>query len=259
MNALTRTLGLAGALALLATGVHAAEPAAASSAPPPQTIMLKVAVGADGKVQTATPVDAQAPLNQVAAQYAQKLVFTPARKDGAAVPSETHLSLTLALEPAGEGKFGLKLKRAINGPGVAVVGKMEPPKYQGRRGGATVVVAVDVDAQGVPDVETMKPEKVELRDQNAFAEARYLDATRMSLRGTRLIPDKVAGLPVASRVSLPYRFGAGGSKPKPGEEDDRRGRPPTPADPAEMPAMQAVSSVPNIELPRIDYKAPAAN
>jgi hypothetical protein len=122
------------------------------------------------------------------------------------------------------------------------------------------VVSVEVDAQGRPNLDSFKPESVQLRDPNSFAEARYLDAIRNSLRHSQFAPDTVAGAPVPSRVSLPYRFGMGGSKPKPGEDEDqgRRGKKPSPADAAEQPTMGAVSTLPNVELPKIDYKAPPA-
>jgi hypothetical protein len=232
-----------------------------AAAVPPQTIVLKVGVDAGGRVQTTASLDpAAAPaLLQAAEAYARKLVFTPARKGGSAVPSETYLSLVLAMEPAGEGKYALKLRRAVNGPGVASLGKLDPPKNLGRRAGATIVVAVDVDAQGKPDMDSFKAEKVELREPSSFAEARYLDAIRQSVRHSRFDPDKVAGVPVASRVSLPYRFGMGGAKAKPGEDEGGRGKKPMPGDPTDQPTMQGVSLQPDIELPKLDYKsAPAA-
>ena len=235
-------------------------PALSAGLPPPQTVNLQVAVAADGSVQATQPMDAEVlpALAQAADQYARKLVFTPARKDGVPTPSQTHLSLVLAFEPVGDGKVGVKLRRASSGPGVAEVGKMELPKHSGQRGGATIVVSVEVDAQGRPDPETMKPESVALRDGSHFAEVRYLDAIRLSLRRTRLIPDRVAGKPVASRVSLPYRFGAGGAKPKPGDDGGRRGGKSAAPDPTATPALHATSTEAGISLPVIEYQAPAA-
>ena len=259
MKSIHRLLLVGLALAFLPSANAAGD--SAGGPPPPQVVVLKVGVDANGKVTTSSPVDpAVAPaMLQAAEGYARKLVFTPARKDGAAVPSETNLSLVMAVEPAGEGKFALRLRRATNGPGVVTVGKMEVPKYQGRRGGATIVVSVEVDAQGKPAMDSFKPESVALRDQNSFAEARYLDAIRSSVRHSVFAPETVAGSPVASRISLPYRFGMGGAKPKPGEDEGGRGKKPTPADPSEQPTMGAVSTQPNVELPKIDFKAPAAS
>lgn len=252
-------LAIAAALAFAGASARAADPVPEAAAPPPQTIMLKVAVGADGRVQSATPVDpAAAPaLNQAAQDMARKLVFTPARKNGAAVPSQTHLSLVLALEPAGAGKFALKLRRAHNGPGVVRVGKMDPPKYPGRQGGALAVVLVNIGADGAPDMGTLATERMQLRVPSKFAEARYLDAISVSLRGSRFEPDLVDGAPVASRVSLPYQFGGGAAKGRRDDKDKDEEAPLVAAD--DMPVMHAVSTVSGIELPSIDIKAaPAA-
>ena len=49
-------------------------------------------------------------LNRAAEEFARKLVFTPARKGGKAVSSETSLTLAIALEPVGEGRFAPRLK-----------------------------------------------------------------------------------------------------------------------------------------------------
>lgn len=253
MNRLTRLLGIVSALAFAsasATALAARPPADPAAPPPPQTIMLKVNVGADGKVLSATPVDPNAApaLNQAAQAMALKLPFTPARKDGVAVPSQTHLSLLLALEPAGAGKYALALKRAHNSPGVARVGKMDPPKYPG--GGAVVVVAVTIDADGKPDMGTLATEGVQMRVPSKFAEARYVDAITVSVRGSRFLPDQVDGVAVASRVVLPYQFGGGASRRGNDAEDE------TPlVSPEDAPVMHAVSMVPGVELPKIDIKA----
>ena len=246
-------------LALAAPALAA--PEGAGGPLPPQTVMLKVGVDAAGRVQTTASLDASAvpAYLQAAEGYARRLEFTPARKDGVAVPSETYLSLVIATEPVGDGKFALKLRRAVNGPGVARLGKLDVPKYQGRRSGAMIVVSVDVDAEGKPDMATFRTVKADLRDDNSFAEARYVDAIRSSVRHSVFVPDKVGGAAVPSRLSLPYRFGMGGGKPQPGEDAGGRGSRPLPPDPGEQPIMSGVSTQPGIELPKIDYKAPASS
>ena len=137
MISILRAAGLA-VFGLCLSGLACAA-APASGNPPPQTVVLHVAVDAGGHVVSAESVDPQAVPGLVSAArgYAQKLVLSPARKDGVAVASETNLSLVLAVEPVGEGKFALRLKRAVSIPGVLTVGRMDVPKYQGRRGGAT--------------------------------------------------------------------------------------------------------------------------
>lgn len=257
------TIPLKSAVALLSVVLSlpawaAADPA---GAPPPQVAVLKVGLDASGRVQTATSIDrlAQPALVQAAEAYARQLVFAPARKGGVAVPSETILSLVLAVEPTADGRFAFKLRRASNGPGVVSVGRMDPPKNLGRKSGATIVVSVEVDAQGKPDMATFKPESVQLRYPGSFAEARYMDAIRNTVRHSVFEPERVAGAPVASRISLPYRFGRGGAKPAKGEEEPRRGAPPPPPpDPTDQPMMQAVSIQPGVELPKIDFRATPA-
>ena len=223
---------------------------------PPQMIALKVSVDSAGKVVAVKASDALAAagLNRAAEAFARKLVFTPARKAGKTVSSETGLTVAIVLEPVGEGRFAPRLRRAFNGPGLLHMGKIEPPKYQGRQGGALVVVAVNVGADGVPEPATQTTERMELRDPNKFAEARYLDAVSMSVRASRFELDKVDGQVVPSRLSLPYQFGGGAAK-RP-EGNNKRGAKPPSIDLASMPVMTAVSAVPGIELAKLDYKAP---
>lgn len=256
MKSRMRLLFLAAALGACGYTVQAADAPAGAGPTPPQIISLKVSVDAAGKVVAARPSDAQAlpGLNRAAEEFARKLVFTPARKGGKAVPSDTHLTLAIALEPVGEGRFAPRLKRAFNGPGLLHMGKIEPPKYQGRQGGALVVVAVNVGADGAPDPATQTTERIELREPNKFAEARYLDAVTISVRGSRFELDKVDGQVVPSRLSLPYQFGGGPAK-RPEGEKKRGAKPPSP-DLASMPVMAAVSAVSDIELAKLDYKAP---
>ena len=253
-----RTLFLGAALGAGAHSALAADAPAAATPMPPQMIALQVSVDAAGKVVSIKPADAQVVpgLNRVAEEFARKLVFTPARKGGKAVPSETTLTVVLVLEPVGEGRFAPKLKRAFNGPRLVQMGKAEPPKYQGRKGGALVVVAVNVGADGAPDPASQTTERMELREPNKFAEARYLDAVSISVRGSRYEVDKVDGVAVPSRVSLPYQFGGGPGKPEDGEDEGKRGAKPPAMDVGAMPMMTAVSAVPGIDLPKLDYKAP---
>jgi TonB family protein len=256
MNSKLRLLLLAAALGACSLCAQASDAPAGAVATPPQMIALKVSVDAAGKVVAVKPTGSQtAPgLDRAAEEFARKLVFTPARKGGKAVSSETHLTLAIALEPVGEGRFAPKLKRAFSGPGLLHLGKMEAPKYQGPQGGALVVVAVDVGADGAPVPASQTTERMELREPNKFAEARYLDAVTISVRGSRFELDKVDGAVVPSRLSLPYQFGGGPAKRPEGEK--KRGAKPPVMDVTSMPIMTAVSAVPGIDLAKVDYKAP---
>ena len=226
---------------------------------PPQVIALRVTVDAAGKVQTSTPSNPQAipALNHAAEEISRKLTFAPAKKNGVAVPSETTLSLTLALEPRADGQFGLQLKRATNGPGVTKFGAMRTPMdKQGIRNGALVVVGVKLQADGKPDMSTLATERMELRVPSSFMEARYLDAITSSLEATIFELDKVDGAQVPAHVSVSYQFGGGPKKLKPSEEDSKRGQKAPEA--TEAPSMNASSSGDGIELVKIDYRAPDA-
>lgn len=235
-----------------------ADNAAAPDRSPPQFVALRVSVDAAGKVQAAQPLDPQAlpGLNRAGEEIARKLTFSPARKNGVPVPSETTLSLSLVLEPRGDGQFGLQLKRAQNGPTLLAVGKSEPPKYQqGRENGALVVVGVNLKADGRPDMASLAKEKMQLRVPSQFAEARYLDTATKAVRGSRFQLDKVDGVDIPAHVSLPFRFGGGPKKPEPGTEQPKRG--PKPDRDMDLPSMNAVSLVAGVELAKIDYTAPA--
>ena len=244
-------------LALSPVPVLAGADAGAAAPPRPQLIGLRVTVDAGGKVQSATAIDpAVLPaLNSAAGEIARKLTFSPARKEGRAVASETTLSLTLALEPKANGQYGLALRRAVNGPSLLAIGKSIPPRYQqGKENGALVVVGANLRADGSLDMDSLKTERMELRVPSTFAEARYLEVVKNSLHGSRFQLDKVDGVEIPSRLSIPFRFGGGPTKPKPGEEP-RRGA--ASVQESDLPALSAVSSIPGVELPQIRYQAPA--
>jgi hypothetical protein len=257
MSILIRCLLFGAGVALAFQGKAAAPDA--PDKPRIESVSLHVTVDAQGKVQTAKPSDPKlAPaLNSAGEAFARKLTFTPARKQGVAVSGETTLTLTFALERRADGQYGLQLKRATNGPGVLKVGKTTPPKYQqGKENGALVVVAVSLLADGTPDMDTMTVERMELRVPSSFAEARYVDAIKTSLRGTQFELEKVDGVAVTARVSAPYRFGGGPAKPKPSEDERKDAKAPMKG--IEDLSMNAVSTVPGVELAKIDYRAPAA-
>lgn len=258
MSARLRTLvlGLAAA-ASLAASAAAADPApAAASAPAPQTIALRVVIDATGKVQAAQPLEATAvpALLQAAQEIASKLPFAPATKNGRPVPSETTLSLVLALEPRAGGGFGIALKRASNGPSLLEVGKAVDTKVSVRVNGGLIVVGVDLNPDGTPLMDTFKTEKVELRVPSSFAEERFLKAAETSLRSTRFQLDLVDGIGTPSRISVPFMFNGGPGKAKPGEEEEEAKQKAAQKVP---PALTAVSKIEGVVLPKIDYTAPA--
>ena len=239
-------------LAFGAGPLAAAEPAKVPHVPPPQTVLLRVQVGADGKVLGAKPLDPNAmPVIVQAAQgFANKLVFTPASKDGRPVPSETTLVLTLGFE-AQNGGFGVNLQRAQNGPSVVALGKANAPKTP-RSNGAVIVVGADLRADGSIDIDTFKVEKAELRVPSEFDQSQYEKAARTSLKDTRFMLDKVDGIEIPSRLSVPFLFNGGAAKRPRGEREEDMAKDREPA----LPALSATSKIEGVVLPRIDYTAP---
>ena len=250
--------------ALLALGMALAAPAFAAApaqkAPPPQSLALRVQVGADGKVASATALDPLAVpvLVQAAKEVAGKLAFAPARKEGRAVASETTMVLTLGFEPKAEGGFGIRLLRAQNGPSVVDVGRARPPRVSKSNGGR-ILVGVDLRADGTVDSASFEVENVELRVPSDFDQAQYEKAARNSLEDTRFQLDKVDGVDTPSRIEVAFVFN-GGPKKKPGRGgggDDEDAEPEAPDGQApEAPSLTATSKVAGVELPKIDYAAP---
>ncbi|MEO8160372.1 MAG: TonB family protein [Arenimonas sp.] len=219
----------------------------------PQAVALRVGVDAAGMVQSANVLDpATSPaIAQAAQEIARKLQFQPARTSGRAVASETTLTLVLALVPRGEG-FGIALRRAQNGPSVKVMGKANPPRV-GRDNGGLVMVSVDLDAQGAPVMASFKVEKVELRVPSTFAEERFVNAAKLSLKSTQFQLDKVDGIETPARITVPFQFNGGAARPKQGEDELK----PEQVARDAAPSLTETSSIPEIELPKIDYIAPA--
>jgi hypothetical protein len=231
---------------------------------PPQQVSLRVNVDAHGRVLTARNLDPKTPAAvQVAAQeIASKLVFAPATRNGQPMASETSLSMTLALVPRATGGFGMSLRRAQNGPSVLSAQIVTP--NVSRENGGVVVVGVDLLPDGSPDMKTFRPEKVELRTPSSFAEERFVDAARTSLKDARFLLDKVDGIDVPSRLRIPFVFNGGLREPRREEglgERGRYGEQAPSAKSADAPqdealALSAVSRIEGITLPRIDFVAP---
>jgi hypothetical protein len=227
--------------------------ASAQAAEPPrgETLNLRVSVDAAGKVASATPMDPAAALNAAAQAYAAKLVFTPAKKDGVAVPSQTCLTMRLEVDPRPDGRFGLKLRRAVNGPCVVLVGKADPPKLPREQGGM-VVAGADLRADGSVEPSSVKIESMVMSVPSSFAEARYADFVEKSLRGTRFEVDTVDGAKVPTHVSMPYRFGRGAKKPPTGESRTEREQAMRAAS-GELQSVNAKSLQAGVELAKIDF------
>ena len=259
-----RLLAIGIATLALAGPAVAAEPAktGAAAAPPAQQALLRVTVGADGRVQGARSLDPKTPaaVLQAATEIAGKLQFTPATKNGRATASETSLALTLALVPRAGGGYGMSLRRAQGGPSLVASGRLVP--RVGRDNGALVIAGADLLADGSVDMKTFKAEKTELRVPSSFAEQRFVEAARTMLKDARFLLDKVDGVEVPAHISMPMVFNGGPRRHEREQgEGGEYGERPAPmhldTEEQDLPSMTAVSRVEGISLPKIDYQAPA--
>jgi TonB family protein len=262
MSRLASLAVLGFALATAALGASAAKPeAAAAAAKVPRYVLLRVDVDAAGKVQGARALnkDEIPALANAAIEISRKLTFTPARKDGRAVPSETSLMLELMLVPKPEGGAGVALQGAHNGPSVLRMGKPQPPKV--RSNGGVVFVGADLRADGSVDMDSFKVDKVEMRTESSADQERFVVAAKHSLKDTVFQLDKVDGVEIASHISVPYQFNGGAEKrdrnSRGGLADDdedygaANGGEPKHKQP---PSITAVSTVAGVDLPKIDYQ-----
>jgi hypothetical protein len=231
----------------------AAAPPEASPAARSEIIVYRVAVGADGRVTSARPFDPAAPMADIGQGFASRLVFTPAQKDGRAAASTTCATLHISAEPKPDKTYGVRLLRAVNAPCLLDVGSALPPRVNRGENGGRIVLGANLLPDGRVDAGSITLESAELRVPQPGTQARYEDHARLTLRGSRFELDTVDGAPVTVHVSAPFEYGGGPGKRKPGE-DRKRGAPPeTP----KLPSWNATSTVPGVQVPKIDYTAPA--
>jgi TonB family protein len=264
-------LAAAACFSPMAAAAESAPAATATpAAPPPQRLLLRVTVNASGRVTSAQSLDPRTPnaLVRAADEIASKLQFTPATKNGAPIASETSLSMTLGMVPKSTGGFALSLLRAQNGPSI-VEAHTETPNVS-REVGGIVVVGVDLLPGGVTDMKTFKHESTQLRTPSSFGEQRFIEAARKSLKDARFMLDKVDGIEVPSRISVPFQFNGGMRKPVRGDDEEgsgyggastrQRGKDKDAGAPedANAPSLTAVSRIEGITLPKIDFRAPPA-
>lgn len=123
--------------------------------------------------------------------------FEPARIDGAAVASRTHLFVNLRASDLGAGRAGVQVVSVSNGP--RPTGKRDmhyPDRAVERRVQGTVMLTLTVAADG------------SVAHAAADAEAHPLlrSAALRSAGGWRFIPEQVAGQPVATRIRAPVAY-----------------------------------------------------
>jgi TonB family protein len=160
----------------------------------------KVVIGRDGHVidvelqRSTLGPDMQAEIVRRIRQFE----FEPAKKNGVAVETETHLSIQLAVEPDGK---QLALKVAGANVTVGMV-KLPPPRFPrsqlNRSQGAQVDLRLAYDTEGkVTEVEITRIEP----DLKVFREA-----TLKAARQWVFAPEKIDGQPIAGTALIPVTF-----------------------------------------------------
>jgi TonB family protein len=160
----------------------------------------KVVIGRDGHV-----IDVELQRSTLGAEMQAEIVrrirqfeFEPAKKNGVAVETETHLSIQLAVEPDGE-QLALKVAGANVTVGMVKLPPPRFPRYQlSRAQGAKVEVRLAYDTEGkVTDVEITRIEP----DLKVFREA-----TLKAARQWVFAPEKIDGQPIAGSALIPVTF-----------------------------------------------------
>lgn len=185
------------------------------------TKRASVDVSAEGRVTQVELVDALP--EAMAASMRREIEtwsFTPARVDGKAVPSRTHVVYSLRAKALEGGGYGVEIADVRNGPLAIAKEGLRYPEPALRRGAqGTVYLRLTIAADGsVSEVEPLK----ETRAHSAL-----VTAAQRAARTWRFAPEQVDGRPVEGRVVAPVRFCLA-----------------IQGNPCEMPRVEAVAGVP---------------
>jgi hypothetical protein len=183
--------------------------AATAPVPPEKVVGLRVAVAADGKLLSTRPIDPSlsSALIQAATDFARKLQFRPATREGRPVASETTLHLTLGFDKNGEGKYSVRLKDADIGPSVR---SLVPPRFplpeMRRHIQAIVVLEFSLLDDGHADPTSIKLAEFRSTGAGNGVERRFFEAATASLALSRFDLDSVDGVLVKQRGLMTYTF-----------------------------------------------------
>ena len=159
-----------------------------------------VDVDADGRVTAVELVDE---LSGAMATVMQREIatwqFTPARIDGQAVSSRTHVSYALRAEAMDDDLYGVRIVDVNNGPMVvSKKGLRYPPQALRRELQGTVYLRVWIAADGsVSQVESAEETR---------AHRMLVLAAQKAVRSWRFKPEEVDGHPVAGRVVTSVQY-----------------------------------------------------
>lgn len=159
-----------------------------------------VDVDADGRVTAVELVDE---LPEAMATVMQREIatwqFTPARIDGQAVSSRTHVSYALRAKAMDDDQYGVEIVGVRNGPRLTLQQGLHYPEQALRRSiQGTVYLRVWFGADG-------KVTDVEPADGNQ-AHKMLVSVAQRAVRTWRFEPEQVDGRPVAGRVVVPVQY-----------------------------------------------------
>ena len=173
-----------------------------------------VSLDASGRVTAIEPTDptlvdaARVPLERAIREWR----FVPGRVNGAPAPTQTTLTLDIALVPAGDDHFNVRIDDARTGGDIAADGARKPPKYPPdaiqHRWQGMVVLKVDYGADG--RVVTTTPA------QGAPAVAMSLvRSAEKAVRGWPFTPEVVGGHALAGSafISVCFDIVSSGTRP----------------------------------------------
>jgi len=167
-------------------------------------IHAPIEIAADGTAQIGELKGVSGALSGMAKQVLVKSRFLPARRNGAAVASSTHVTAILVLTPVGTDDYSISLKDINLAPtGITVA----PPRYpvdmvRGNRSG-DVELRLRIGIDGKP---------LYLRTVSSSDQA-FEKAAIASMKRWKFEPQQIAGQPVEVEVSQPVRFFPGGHPP----------------------------------------------
>jgi TonB family protein len=183
---------------LAACALAAALPTAASDATWAGTKWATVDIDDSGRVVAIELEPDLTPAFEAALRHEiASWAFEPARMDGAAVASRTHLAVRLRARELGTGRAGVEVVSVRNGPRPAGRRAMHYPEAALERHiQGTVMLTLTVAPDGsVADVSAQRGAHSLLRR-----------AALRSADGWRFVPEQVAGQPVATRVRAPVAY-----------------------------------------------------
>lgn len=193
---------LAAACLPLALGAHAR----GVKLPGMKPFTAEVTIDADGRAIVSEVTGIQGPFAEALRSQLQALHFEPARVDGAAVASATHVYANAVLSETKDGDVEVRVGAVRTGPRMRLIlPPMYPAEMARRAQAGSVLVVFTVGADG-------KPQGV--RYVGATDERFQAEVERVVGRW-RFVPEVIAGRPSRDAVAVPVWFHPWQDKDKP--------------------------------------------